>query len=140
MTTSNSSLFSASDFFQGPSRDQRNHWITITQTALSTEMLMKTSGTRTKWNPRWITRCLRSTKSASSSAVNATSQIGVLHCAPHMAALSHSLRHSNFRTHALLNELRVNGLKGELVDFVWVDFTLLCTLRGLDDKLNVLVT
>jgi hypothetical protein len=36
----------ASDSFQAPSRDQRKHW--TTQTALSTEMLMRTSGIRTK--------------------------------------------------------------------------------------------
>jgi hypothetical protein len=36
----------------------------------------------------------------------------------------------------LLNELKENGLKGELIDFVWVDFTLLCAEGGTGDKLN----
>jgi hypothetical protein len=37
----------------------------------------------------------------------------------------------------LLSELKENGLKGELVDFVWVYFTLLCAQGGPGDKLNV---
>ena len=31
---------------------------------------------------------------------------------------------SNSRTHDLLDELKGNGLKGELVDFLWVEFIL----------------
>ena len=30
---------------------------------------------------------------------------------------------SNSRTHRLLDELKENGLKGDLVDFLWVEFT-----------------
>ncbi len=33
--------------------------------------------------------------------------------------------------------MKENGLRGELVDFVWVDFTLLYARSGLGDKLSV---
>jgi hypothetical protein len=42
----------------------------------------------------------------------------------------------NSRTHMLLGELKENGLKGELVDFVWVGIAFLYTRSGLGDKLN----
>ena len=76
-------------------------------------------GARTKYN----TRCSRHTKTSSSSAVSVMSQIGVLHSVSHMATLSLNLHLSNTRTHTLLSELKDNGLKGDLIDFVWVYFT-----------------
>ena len=40
---------------------------------------------------------------------------------PYFAALRLTI--SNSRTHRLLDELKANGLKGEPVDFLWVEFT-----------------
>jgi hypothetical protein len=57
-------------------------------------------------------------------------------CAAH-GSFGSRLRLPNTRTHMLLGELEENGLKGELVDFVWVDISLLYTQGGLGDKLNV---
>lgn len=64
------------------------------------------------------TCCSKRTKTSSSSAVSVMSQTGVLHSALHMVTLSHSSRLSNSRTHTLLSELKDNGLKGDLIDFV----------------------
>jgi hypothetical protein len=44
-------------------------------------------------------------------------------CATPHGLLPCDLCLSNSRTHRLLDELKNNGLKGELVDFVWVEFT-----------------
>lgn len=44
------------------------------------------------------------------------------------------LRLSNSRTHTLLDEIKNNGLNGELVDFVWVDFIYLLTSRSVADE------
>jgi hypothetical protein len=81
---------------------------------LLTGRLMKISGAHTKYN----FHSLRRIKTSSSSAVSVISQTGGLHCALHMATFSDSVSHSNSRTHTLLNELKDNGLKGDLVDFV----------------------
>jgi hypothetical protein len=43
-----------------------------------------------------------------------------LHCLQLLHSATYPL--PNIRTHTLLNGLKENGLKGELVDFVWVDF------------------
>ena len=75
---------------------------------------MKISGAHTRYN----SHSSRRTKTSNSSAVSAISQTGGLHCALHMATLSHSFSHSNSRTHMLLDEIKDNGLKGDLVDFV----------------------
>jgi hypothetical protein len=66
--------FPTSDFFQGPSKDLRNHW--IIQTALLTGRRMRILRMRTEFH----TRSSRRTKTASSSVVSATSPIGVIHC------------------------------------------------------------
>jgi hypothetical protein len=107
--------FPTSDFYQGPSRDLRNHW--IIQTALLTARHMRILRTRTECH----TRCSRRTKTSSSSAVSATSPTGALHCIAYSYFILQLL--PNVRTHTLLNGLKENGLKGELIDFVWVDFT-----------------
>jgi hypothetical protein len=54
--------------------------------------------------------------------VSATSQTGVLHCIAYSSFTLQLL--PNVRTHTLLNGLKENGLKGELVDFMWVDFAM----------------
>jgi hypothetical protein len=54
--------------------------------------------------------------------VSATSPTGALHCIAYISSIP-QLTSPNVRTHTLLNGLKENGLKGELVDFVWVDFT-----------------
>jgi hypothetical protein len=53
--------------------------------------------------------------------VSATSPTGALHCIAYSYFILQLL--PNVRTHTLLNGLKENGLKGELIDFVWVDFT-----------------
>jgi hypothetical protein len=65
--------------------------------------------------------------------VSAMSLTGMLHCTAH-GSFDPYLHLRNSRTHVLLSELKENGLKGELVDFVWVEIPL---LYGLGDQLNV---
>ena len=48
-------------------------------------------------------------------------------CDATCAASAYDL-HLNSRTHNLLDELKENGLKGELVDFLWVEFIFYLTV------------
>jgi len=65
--------------------------------------------------------CSKRTKSSSASVASAILQTGVQR---HICYFGLRLtRLSNFRTHKLLDALKENGLKGEPVDFVWVEFT-----------------
>jgi hypothetical protein len=73
---------------------------------------MKILGIRTKWTIRY-SKCI---KISSSSAVSATSRIGKLRRSLPVF-IAAWLRLPNSRTHMLLNYLKENGFKGELVDF-----------------------
>lgn len=87
--------------------------------ALSTEKRTKISEIHTGWT----LGSLRLTKAASLSGASTISQIGK----PCMAGICSTCdsRALNLRMHALLNELKENGLKGDLVDFMWVELPLI---------------
>ena len=77
--------------------------------------------------------CTQRTKNSNASVASTILRTGVQRRSSYIGLRLTGL--SNFRTHKLLDALKENGLKGEPVDFVWVEFTfhLLC---GTGDKLN----
>src|SRR6266702_318806 len=66
-----------------------------------------------------ITQCSKLIKRLSGSGVSVTSRLGALSAQPVLPRLTCF----KSRTHNLLDGIKEKGLKGELVDFMWVEFT-----------------